>query len=113
MLRLWCFSRSGVNSDLNRASQSRVDVFQQLRILPWEGFRQRTGVRLRSGVPIAEECLANLPAHRPIVVPFPPWVRGAHCRIMDRVPCQNDLAGNEGPQGESGDPRCLRLGAGS
>lgn len=86
-------------------------MFQHLRVFPWEGFRQRTEVRLRSGVPMAEECLANLPAHCPLVVPFPPWVCGAYRRVMDSFPCQNDLAGNESSQGEPGDPRCAGLSA--
>ncbi len=111
MLRLGCFRRCEANSDPNTASQSRVDMFQQLKVFPWEGFRQRTGVRLCSGVPMAEECLANLPAHCPIVVPFPACFCGTHCRVVDSVPGQDDLAGNEGPQGKPSNSHCLGLGA--
>lgn len=60
---------------------------------------------------MAEECLANLPAYRSIALPIPPRLRCTNCCPLDRVSCQNDLAGDEGSQGESGDPRCPGLGA--
>lgn len=61
-----------------------------------DGFRKRTVVRFRSEESMAEECLANLPTHRPVVVTFPAWLCCVYSRVVDSVSCQDDLASNEG-----------------